>query len=82
MPFIYGIRHNYTIINLKNHMSRINKNLEIEYILKHKKRFNGRVYACRDFGTFIFMGKNELFLEKRKHGRINLVSTIDFFETF
>lgn len=39
MPFIYGIRHNYTIINLKNvsfYLKRIFKLLE--YILKKKQK--------------------------------------------
>ena len=39
MPFIYGIRHNYTIINLKNvsfYLKRIFKLLE--YILIKKKK--------------------------------------------
>ena len=39
MPFIYGIRHNYTIINLKNisfYLKRIFKLLE--YILNKKEK--------------------------------------------
>lgn len=39
MPFIYGVRHNYTIIDLKNvsfYLKRIFKLLE--YILKKKKK--------------------------------------------